>query len=235
MDGTTDKDDGFIDDSIRGGSKYVSNYEKKDDDKKSLDRRRREEEARKKRLQNARKAPPPVDSQSLLKMANEKKDIPVKVDKKVKLKDSEFGDRPMTKQEKQDYMRDNEARLRREGKWKEKTPPPPKIEKIERKPEKSLQEERPRYEKPKPRPEPGPMFHSAVKKSMPPPEKRKEEAERSAYEREKREMEMKMKELERRKDEMEKKHRMAEYNERKRQEYEKKKHRMAEYNERKSQ
>merc|ERR1719431_293032 len=126
-------------------------------------RKRREEEARKKRLQNARKAPPPVDSQSLLKMANEKKDIPVKVDKKVKLKDSEFGDRPMTKQEKQDYMRDNEARLRREGKWKEKTPPP-KTERIERKPEKSLQEEKPRYEKPKPRPEPGPMFHSAVKK-----------------------------------------------------------------------
>jgi len=220
-DGTADKDDGFIDDSIRGASKYVSNYERKEEDKKSLDRKRREEEARKKRLQNARKAPPPVDFQSLLKMANEKKDIPVKVDKKVKVKDSEFGDRPMTKQEKQDFMRDNEARLRREGKWKEKTPPP-KIEKIERKPEKSLPEEKPRYEKPKPRPEPGPMFHSAVKKSMPPPEKRKEEAERSAYEREKREMEMKMKELERRKDEMEKKHKMAEYNERKRQEYEKK-------------
>jgi len=220
--GTADKDDGFIDDSIRGGTKYVSNYEKKEDDKKSLDKKKREEEARKKRLQNARKAPPPVDFQSLLKLANEKKDIPVKVDKKVKLKDSEFGDRPMTKQEKEDYMRENEARLRKEGKWKEKTPPP-KIEKIERKPEKSLADEKPRYEKPKPRPEPGPMFHSAVKKSMPPPEKRKEDAERSALEREKREMEMKMKELERRTGEMEKKHKLAEYNERKRQEYEKKK------------
>merc|ERR1712183_1255976 len=107
----------------------------------------------------------------LLKMANQKKDIPVKVDKKAKVKESEFGDRPMTKQEKEEYMRDNEARLRREGKLplKEKTPPPKRIEKKQ-----SLPEEKPRYEKPKPRPEPGPMFHSAVKKSMPPPEERKE-------------------------------------------------------------
>merc|ERR1712002_681136 len=112
----------------------------------------------------------------------------------------------MTKQEKDDYLRENEARLRKEGKWKEKTPPK-KIERIEKKPEKSLVvEEKPRYEKPRPRPEPGPMFHSAVKKSMPPPEKRKEDAEKSAFEREKREMEMKMKELERRREEMEKKH-----------------------------
>ena len=172
-------------------------------------------------MHNARKAPPPVDFQSLLKMANEKKDIPVKVDKKVKLKDSEFGDRPMGKQEKEDYMRENEARLRKEGKWKEKTPPPRRIERIEKKPL-SLPEEKPRYEKPKPRPEPGPMYHAAVKKSMPPPEKRREDAEKSAYEREKRDMEIKMKELERRREEMEKKHKMAEYNDRKRQEYEKK-------------
>jgi len=222
--GSTEKDNGFIDDSIRGGSKYVSNFEKKEEDKKSQDKKRREDEARKKRLQNARKAPPPVDFQSLLKMANEKKDVPVKVDKKVNIKDSEFGDRPMTKQEKADYMRENEARLRREGKWKEKTPPK-RIERIEKKPEKSLAavvEEKPRYEKPRPRPEPGPMFHSAVKKSMPPPEKRKEDAEKSALEREKREIEMKMKEMEKKRDEMEKKHKLLEYNERKRQEYEKK-------------
>lgn len=221
--GSAEKDDGFIDDSVGGASKYISNYDRekrREDEKKNIDRKRREEEARKKRLQNARKAPPPVDFQSLLKMANEKKDIPVKVDKKAKLKDSEFGDRPMTKQEKEDYMRENEARLRKEGKWKEKTPPPKKIERIEKKP--SLPEEKPRYEKPKPRPEPGPMFHAAVKKSMPPPEKRREDAEKSAYEREKREMEMKMRELERRREEMEKKHKVAEHNDRKRQEYERK-------------
>jgi len=215
-------DDGFINDTVGGGSKYSSSYDKekrREEERKNIDKVRREEEARKKRLANAKKAPPPVDFQSLLKMANQKKDIPVKVDKKAKVKESEFGDRPMTKQEKEEYMRDNEARLRREGKLplKEKTPPPKRIEKKQ-----SLPEEKPRYEKPKPRPEPGPMFHSAVKKSMPPPEKRREEAERSAYEREKRDMEMKMKELERRKDEMEKKHKIAEHNDKKRQEYERK-------------
>merc|ERR1712029_1183258 len=125
-------------------------YERRDDDKKNSDKRRKEEEARRKRLQNAKKAPPPVDFQSLLKMANEKKDIPVKIEKKVKVKESEFGDRPMTKQEKENFMRENEARLRREGKWKEKTPPPKKIERIEKK--QTFQEEKPRYEKPKPKP-----------------------------------------------------------------------------------
>eukprot|EP00092_Neocalanus_flemingeri_P019501 GFUD01021127.1.p1 GENE.GFUD01021127.1~~GFUD01021127.1.p1 ORF type:complete len:613 (+),score=242.70 GFUD01021127.1:176-2014(+) len=227
-------DDGFIDDRPNGSSKYSSTTSSYDKDKKegsskpssssssSFDKRRKEEEARKKRLQNAKKAPPPVDFQSLLKMANQKKDIPVKLDKKAKLKDSEFGDRPMSKEEKAEYIRDNEARLRREGKLpvKEKTPPPKRIERIEKR--QSLPEEKPRYEKPKPRPEPGPMFHAAVKKSMPPPEKRREDAEKSAYEREKRDMEMKMKELERRREDMEKKHKMAENNDRKRQEYERK-------------
>jgi len=217
-------DDGFIDDSVRGASKYSSSSNDRDkrreEEKKSVDKIRREEEARKKRLQNAKKAPPPVDFQSLLKLANEKKDIPIKVDKKAaKVKESEFGDRPMSKQEKEEYMRDNEARLRREGRFREKTPPPaPK--RIEKK--QPVIEEKPRYEKPKPKPEPGPMFHAAVKKSMPPPEKRREEAEKSAYEREKRDMEIKMKELERRREEMERKHKVAEHNDRKRQEYERK-------------
>jgi len=213
-------DDGFIDDSF-AGSKYVSSdRDRKEDERKKGDKFKREEEARRKRLQNAQKAPPPVDFKSLLKMADQKKDIPVKIEKKVKVKESEFGDRPMTKQEKENFMRENEARLRKEGKWKEKTPPPKKIERIEKK--QTFQEEKPRYEKPKPKPEPGPMFHSAVKKSMPPPERRREEAEKSATERERRELEQQMKELERKKDELEKKHKMAEYNERKRQEYEKK-------------
>ena len=65
------------------------------------DKKKREEEARRKRIENAKKAPPPMDFNSLLKTANEKKDIPVRIEKKVeKKKDSEFGDRPMTKSEK---------------------------------------------------------------------------------------------------------------------------------------
>merc|ERR1740124_461980 len=163
-------DNAFIDDSVRSAPKSSSSFrdtfdrdKRREEEKKSADKTRKEEEARRKRLHNAKKAPPPVDFQSLLKMANEKKDIPIKVDKKAFKKESEFGDRPMGKQEKEDYMRENEARLRKEGKWKEKTPPPKRIERIERKPL-SLPEEKPRYEKPKPRPEPGPMYHAAVKK-----------------------------------------------------------------------
>jgi len=219
-------DNAFIDDSVRSAPKSSSSFrdtfdrdKRREEEKKSADKTRKEEEARRKRLHNAKKAPPPVDFQSLLKMANEKKDIPIKVDKKAFKKESEFGDRPMSKQEKEEYMRDNEARLRREGRFREKTPPPaPK--RIEKK--QPVLEEKPRYEKPKPRPEPGPMYHAAVKKSMPPPEKRREDAEKSAYEREKRDMEMKMKELERRREEMERKHKVAEHNDKKRQEYEKK-------------
>ena len=41
-----------------------------------------------------------MDFNSLLKLANEKKDIPVKIETKVEKKDGEFGDRPMTKKEK---------------------------------------------------------------------------------------------------------------------------------------
>jgi len=209
-----------LSDDVSSSKKYNS-YERREDDKKNSDKRRKEEEARRKRLQNAKKAPPPVDFQSLLKMANEKKDIPVKIEKKVKVKESEFGDRPMTKQEKENFMRENEARLRREGKWKEKTPPPPKVEKNEKR--SNFSEERTKVEKPKLKPEPGPMFHTAVKKSMPPPEQRKIDAERSAYEREKREMETRMRDLERKRDELDKKQKIAEYNELKRMEFEKRK------------
>ena len=38
------------------------------------------------------------------------------VEKKKSAKESEFGARPMTEQEKKEYMRENEAKLRREGK-----------------------------------------------------------------------------------------------------------------------
>ena len=40
----------------------------------------------------------------------------LQVEKKKSTKESEFGARPMTEQEKKEYMRENEARLRREGK-----------------------------------------------------------------------------------------------------------------------
>ena len=187
------------------------------------DKRKKEEEARRKRIANAKKAPPPVDFNSLLKLANEKKDIPVKIEKKVdKLKDGEFGDRPMTKREKEEFIRDNEARLRREGKLPPKERSPAVMEKksrgsseekVERIPEKP----------PKVRAEPGPSFHSAVLKTMPPPEKRKHDSELSEAARQMKELEMKMKDLEKKKEELETKSRVEEYNRRKRLEYERKK------------
>lgn len=55
---------------------------KKDEERKSKsERERKEEEARRKRKQMAKNAPPPIDFQSLLKMANEKKDQPVNLEK----------------------------------------------------------------------------------------------------------------------------------------------------------
>ena len=159
---------------------------------------KKDEEARKKRIEKAKKAPPPVDFQSLLKLANEKKDIAVKVEKKVHRKESEFGDRPMSKREKEEYMRENEARLRREGKLpvKEKTPPV-RIPKVEKKEERRREEEKPR-----PRPEPGPQFHSAVKKSMPAPDQRRQEQERRVREErdQQREHERKIQELNRKRE-----------------------------------
>ena len=211
------EDDGFIDDSV---GRHKSSIKK--EDTISTDKRKKEEEARRKRIANAKKAPPPVDFNSLLKLANEKKDIPVKIEKKVEKKDGEFGDRPMTKREKEEFMRDNEARLRREGKLPPKERSPAIMEKksrgsseekIERLPEKL----------PKIRAEPGPSFHSAVLKTMPPPEKRKHDSEMSEAARQMKELEMKMKDLEKKKEELETKSKVEEYNRKKRLEYERKK------------
>ena len=54
---------------------------KEEERKKKSERERKEEEARRKRKEMAKNAPPPIDFQSLLKMANEKKDLPVQVEK----------------------------------------------------------------------------------------------------------------------------------------------------------
>ena len=152
-----------------------------------------------------------------------KKDIPVKIEKKVVTKEQEFGDRPMTKREKEEFMRDNQARLRREGKLpaKEKSPPIPK--KSEKKTGGLLPEEKDKIpEKPKIRAEPGPSFHSAVLKSMPPPERRREDADKSVRDREMKDLREKMKNLERQKEELEKRQKVADYNERKRVEHQRK-------------
>lgn len=190
--------------------------------KAKSEKERLAEEARKKRIANAKKAGGPVNFEALLKIANEKKDIPIKLEKKKPAKESEFGSRPMTEQEKKEFIRENEARLRREGKLPPKQKAPekkngrtspeldlrdsrkkdksPDIRKREKSPEVDLRDTR----KMKPA-EPGPMFHSAVKKSM--PEKKEESRAMSDYERQKKEFERKMKELEEQKMEMENKHR----------------------------
>ena len=161
-----------------------------------------------------------------------KKDIPVKIEKKVEKKDGEFSDRPMTKREKEEFIRDNEARLRREGKLPTKERSPAVLEKKQRSrgsSEEKVERIEKVAEKPKIRSEPGPSFHSAVLKTMPPPEKRREEAEKRHAEAEKseaarqmKELEKKMKELEEQKEELEKKSKIEEYNRRKRLEYERK-------------
>lgn len=199
------EDDGFIDDSLR------SRHSRKGDDKKLSDKERKEEEARKKRIENSKKAPPPVDFNSLIRLAEVKKDIPIKIEKKIVKKENEFGDRPMTKREKEEFMRDAQAKLRREGKLpaKEKSPPMPK--KSEKKNGVTMEEKVP--EKPKIRAEPGPSFHSAVLKSMP---------EKSAREREMNDLKEKMKNLERQKEELEKRQKISDYNERKRVEHQRK-------------
>ena len=158
----------------------------------------------------------------MLKLADQKKDIPVKIEKKVIKKDGEFSDRPMTKREKDEYIRENEFRLRKEGKLpaKEKSPKltstktEDKYDNVE-KTEKVV-------EKPKIKSEPGPSFHSAVLKSMPPPDKRKEDSEKSALERQRKELEAKMKDLDRQREELDKKTKIEADNRRKRLEYERK-------------
>ena len=180
---------------------------KKDEERKAKsDKEKKEEEARKKRSANAKKAPPPVNFNDLMDMAEELKYVPVKVEKNKIVKEFEFGARPMTEQEKKEFMREKESRLRKEGKLppKEKVPDrkegkSPELDlrdtrKKEKSPEVDLRESR----KVKPA-EPGPMFHKAVRKSMPEVKKpvvEEQSRAMSEYEREKREMERKMKELE---------------------------------------
>ena len=138
-----------------------------------------------------------------------------------KLKDREFGDRPMTKREKEEFIRDNEARLRREGKLPPKERSPAVTEKKSRGSSEEKNERMPE-KPPKIRAEPGPSFHSAVLKTMPPPEKRKHDPEMSETARQMKELEMKMKDLEKKKEELETKSKVEEYNRRKRLEYERK-------------
>merc|ERR1712223_889907 len=191
-----------------------------------VDGERKEEEARRKRKQMAKNAPPPIDFQSLLKMANEKKDIPVNLEKikKKSGKEGEMRDRPMTEQEKKEFMREQESRLRREGKL------PPKEKPIERRsngPELDLRDSRGKEKK-----ETGPMFHQAAKKMMPQVpdfEKEKKEMERKMKEQmekmkelEKKEMEFKMqKQKEEERKLVDEKRKLAMYNEKKKQDYEK--------------
>lgn len=209
------EEDVFIDDSFSSNKSS-----KKSDDRNMTDKKRREEDARRKRIENAKKAPPPVDFNALLRLADQKKDIPVKIEKKVEKTDGEFGERPMTKKEKEEYIRDNEARLRREGKLplKEKPPAIPKLS--DKKSRNSPDVKEKEKEKPKVKAEPGPSFHPAVLKSMPPPDKRREEAERSAHERERKELEAKMKELDEMRKDLDRRTKVEEYNRKKRQEYE---------------
>merc|ERR1712192_31189 len=122
--------------------------------KSRSEREKKEEEARRKRKQMAKNAPPPIDFQSLLKMANEKKDQPVNLDKMKKKpgKEGEMRERPMTEQEKKEFMRQEESRLSREGKLA------PKQERKSNGPEVDLRDSRGKEKK-----ETGPMFHSAAK------------------------------------------------------------------------
>merc|ERR1712223_1315255 len=211
-----------------GLSKIESEKEKKKEEerKSKSERERKEEEARRKRKQMAKNAPPPIDFQSLLKMANEKKDIPVNLEKikKKSGKEGEMRDRPMTEQEKKEFMREQESRLRREGKL------PPKEKPIERRsngPELDLRDSRGKEKK-----ETGPMFHQAAKKMMPQVpdfEKEKKEMERKMKEQmekmkelEKKEMEFKMqKQKEEERKLVDEKRKLAMYNEKKKQDYEK--------------
>merc|ERR1712223_385279 len=211
-----------------GLSKIESEKEKKKEEerKSKSERERKEEEARRKRKQMAKNAPPPIDFQSLLKMANEKKDIPVNLEKikKKSGKEGEMRDRPMTEQEKKEFMREQESRLRREGKL------PPKEKLIERRsngPELDLRDSRGKEKK-----ETGPMFHQAAKKMMPQVpdfEKEKKEMERKMKEQmekmkelEKKEMEFKMqKQKEEERKLVDEKRKLAMYNEKKKQDYEK--------------
>ena len=129
------------------------------------------DEARRKRLANAQKAPPAPSFEELMKMAQKKSSEPVKVEKKV-VKDAEF-DRPMTKKEKEEYLRERDSQLRKSGKLK----PSQKSHESQsmKKPSSSSAKppSKPAQKSPPPPPPPppkkpvitGPEFHPAVLKS----------------------------------------------------------------------
>jgi len=146
-------------------------------EKKLREKEREKKEASKRRLELAKKAPPPIDFASLLKMANDKKDVPVKVEKKKPVgKDAEFGGRPMTQKEKEEHRLEEERRLRREGKLPPKSretgPSQSRPSGSSTKKEKEKDAEISKYKIPSknpeipkkkpPRPDPGPQFHPAV-------------------------------------------------------------------------
>jgi hypothetical protein len=73
--------------------------DRREDKKKLSDKERERLEASERRRELAKKAPPPLDFQSLLKVANNVKDIPVQVKSSAKkeVKEASIGNRPMTK------------------------------------------------------------------------------------------------------------------------------------------
>lgn len=166
----------------------MEDKERREKDKREREKEREKIEASKRRLELAKKAPPPLDFQALMKAAADKKGKPVvKEKKKDQVKEQEFGGRPMTNEQKEEFRREEERRLRREGKLppKRQEPegripknasassrmPPSKPEssrKPEREPASSSKPQQIPKKPPPPvkRAEPGPQFHPAVKKSM---------------------------------------------------------------------
>jgi len=150
--------------------------------KSKKERDREKEEAAARRRKQAKHAPKTMDFQALMQMAKTVKDKPiVPVKPKKEIKESDFGDRPMTKKQRDEYIRENEARLRREGKLSSiKQPPPPSSSKkpsTERKDDRDrpkVEDDRQKIPKIR-KPEPGPELHAAVKKSLPPPSARRPE------------------------------------------------------------
>lgn len=173
--------------NFSSSSREKDERERRERDKREREKEREKLEASKRRLQLAKKAPPPLDFQALMKAAAEKKGKPVQQNvKKKEVKEQEFGGRPMTNEQKEEFRREEERRLRREG----KLPPKPKepngrIPKNASATSKSSKPESSSSRKPEREPvpaskphipkkpqqpvkkaEPGPQFHPAVKKSM---------------------------------------------------------------------
>ncbi|XP_065202237.1 protein SPT2 homolog [Planococcus citri] len=88
--------------------------DKSDDEKKDVEKEEKKEDTKnpskfkipKRNVQQ----PPPIDFQSLLKLAEKKQHEPIMIEKKVE----EKPERPMTEKEKQEYLREKERRLRKE-------------------------------------------------------------------------------------------------------------------------